>query len=245
MEALVGPWGVAIAGIIMVGVFLTVRYGGNVRISRDGISASREKEEPEPLIPSKFIKYVLVLSEGSIRHMQTLVKIEKDGVKRSMRIVEEAAAQVSAMFRSGFSAIMMDRTPETARKEKHHYSEMIKGALRESHDMVRSWIIENHFYAMREDEWSAYKKDKTVHVINGLSEYIDSEWFSLVISRDQLRATFEPRRNDFVVVFDSTLDRIRDVSIKVYQAIQEERARYSALVSRLAGYDPYDVSSVD
>jgi len=243
MDWIMSPWAALFAFVVMAGLSVLAGLGVRFRYSRDrGLETTRDNNpKPEPLMPEKFIKDVIVLVEKVAEHRDRLNELKISTIEEQMRYFEEAELAAVAAFKRGFNRLVTDLPVETARREQRAFVHMVKTIFHDIKDQARKWFHTNHYYEMSDSEWDAYLAGKKEVVTLLVSEAFDVEWISDVITRDQLRQIGETESIAFHDVIEQVFTKARQVSLRKYEAGQEERAIYSAHVMRIAGYDPYNI----
>jgi hypothetical protein len=202
--------------------------------------------KPMPMLPEKYAREVLVLVERSIDHHERLDEILKDTLTRQMRVFEEQEVSIVSIFKRGFTDIL--KATSTASDVVPHAKKMFSGVvrelMREMNDHYRSWCLTNHFYEMTDEERKKYVSDKigvAFHLANG---HFDDEWNipGNKIDRDDLHYIEDHYGDEFKDVIVGIFKRAFKASEDCIRKTNEEKAKYSAYVMAVSGYDPYDIT---
>jgi len=195
--------------------------------------------KPEPIMPEKYVREVLVLVEQAGDHRDKLRDMKDATIEEQMRFFEESEIAALAAFKRGFAKLLVDLPIEVARREQRAFLHMIRTILHDVKDIVRKWFRTNHYYTMKGAEWEAYCKTKKQTLHHIVSEAFDMEWISEIIPREALYAIGEQERECLAALVDTLLDRAHQISVRQNEMAVEEKAIYSARVLKVAGYDPY------
>lgn len=234
---------VSIAVPITVALFFAGLYiilkRGNIKVTRDGLTASQAQLKPEPLMPLKYAQLMVEVTEASGNHRDALRDIQMSTIEEQMRRFEEAELAIYATFKKAFAVITKDLPVEVARRESRAFTHMLRTVVADVKVQIRKWFKTNHYNELNDAEWAAYVAQKKQTLRHIVTEAFDTEWISDVIDRQELYRLDALEHEAIDDIIESTFNQARQVSIRRYADSQEEKARWTGYTMRIAGYDPY------
>lgn len=235
-------WTVPLTVALFFGGLALVLRRGWFDLSKQGLRAGSAPAAPKPLLDKEDARIMFDYILRAYEHFKALDEIQRDCLTNMMRAYEEAETHTTAAFKRGFKQVLDNSkcTVEESRRESRAYIHMVTTILTGIKDEIRKWFRSNHYYGKSEQDWDKYKKLKRETLEHMFSDEIDHEWISEKIDREALRQVGSEQVDSFDVVFEELFNSARAISIRAYEAEQEEKARWSADVRLLTGHDPYD-----
>lgn len=250
MNLQASPWVALTVGIIAIGVIGTIAIIAKWRLVLRGdkangrieVGPAGQKERCPPLLPERYAKEVLVLVERSIDHHERLVTGERECLETQMRAFEELQITISALFKKGFSEVCakLALDPLVARQERKNFSAIMRNHMEDMKIVFRKWFRANHYYEMDDLERKAYVDSKTEALTHLTEDMFDNDWVSTAVEREELRHIGQRYSEELRTVVAELFRRAFRASEETLRASNEEKAKYSAYVLTVSGFDPYD-----
>jgi hypothetical protein len=238
MEYINSPYLLGIVALICVTISLLAVLGFKFKLSREGLSATKaDSDRPDPIMPEKYARYTLQLIEHSIAHNNKLRDLWPGCLARQMRVYEEREITVAGMLLGEFSHLLYSKGVDEDRSEDEmsRFRAHITSALMVVKSHIREAFRNNHYYRLTEDEWSFYQKEKMRTIADIISNELTKFWRSPVVTRTELREIGKKTAREYEQIAIEVFRRARSLSIDAYEQEQEEKAKYSSIVSYQTG----------
>lgn len=238
MEWVASPWTALSLFVLLGGVYFIIKRG-SIKVNRNGITASSTPGKPEPLMSEDLAREVISIVERASDHRDKIRDNREEAIEEQMRAYEEVSISGYAILKREFNSITKHLATEVQRREARAYGHMMQSIMGEVKNYARKWFRANHYYSLTDAEWMGYKAQKLVTILNLVSDYIDVEWISDEVSREELRAIGKNAERELEEMIGALFDKARLISQRKFEEANEEKARYSAFLMLQLGYDPY------
>lgn len=237
MEYFATPWGFATVFTVSLLILSLALLNYRFKWTREGVSASKGEDKPEPLMPAKYAKYSLQIAERVLAHNNVMNKIWPYCLEKQMRIYEEREVTAIGMLVSEFVSLVEEKglEDEEIEDETSRFRSHICNAMNVVKEHIRRSFRNNHYYEMEDAEWETYLKMKAKSLTDVVSGELDKFWRSPHLSRSELKVIGQNNYRDFEQLTFEMFRKAKQISVNAYETQQEEEAKYQSFMAYATG----------
>lgn len=221
-------WGILLFVLIIILIILKNKATFAIGIGPFKLKFGNKNKE----LDLEIIDFILSSQQDNIKKV---VELENNSLKRQLKYTEEKLSQLKFLLISSYSSVLSKKLQSgedvKTHKDYKSYKVLASVLIRELVDKIfKTAFEENHLSDMEESVWETYLFDKSVFVINFISEFMDTIYGEgKLINRNECSDIEKELYPDFKKMIKEIFENIKEMNLQFSKELiklNEENRRH-------------------